>query len=349
MKNIKKLIFLFVFVITAIGAIGAYNNYYTESKEAVQLVSDKVLIPGGQSIGIKMDVKGVLVVGLEEIETEDSIVNPGLEAGVQIGDIILSINGQNVYYANEVSEIVKNSNGTIDVVILRGEEQINCNIKAAKDFDSKEYKLGIWVKEKIAGIGTLSYYDPDANMFAALGHGIYERKTNLLVNPGSGQLLKTEVKSIKEGVDGVPGEIRGVFCDEDQSIGAVVTNSEYGIYSVGTNIDGIDLAEPIPIAKKEQIKTGKAYILTTIEGDTVEKFDIEIEKVNKQDKIEGKGIEIRVVDDRLLERCGGIVQGMSGSPIIQDGKLVGAVTHVLVNDPTRGYGIFIENMLDVLQ
>ena len=347
MKNIRKVIFLFVFVITAIGVVGAYENYHNRSEEAVQLVTDKVLIPGGQSVGIKMDVKGVLVVGLEEIETDDAIVNPGLDAGVQVGDVILTINGQEVFYPQEVSEIVRKSDGILDVEILREKEKINCTIKAAKDFDSKEYKLGIWVKEKIAGIGTLSFYDPETNMFAALGHGIYERKTNTLVNPGSGQLLKTEVKSIKEGLSGVPGEIRGIFCDEDKPLGAVITNSKYGIYSVGSNIEELELIEPLPVASQEQIKVGKAYILTTIEGDTVEKFEIRIERINKQDKIDGKGLEIRVIDDRLLERCGGIVQGMSGSPIIQDGKLVGAVTHVLVNDPTRGYGIFIEHMINM--
>ena len=347
MKNIRKAIFIFVFVIAIIGTTGIYFNSQTKTEEAVQLVSDKVLVPGGQSIGIKMDVKGVLVVGLEEIETKDGIVNPGFDAGVQVGDIILSIEGKEVYYAEEVSEIVKKSDGSLDVEILRNGERVSCIIDAARDFDSKEYKLGIWVKEKIAGIGTLSYYDPETNMFAALGHGIYERKTNVLVNPGSGQLLKTEVKSIKEGASGIPGEIRGVFCNEGESLGAVITNSEYGIYASGTDIEQLDLTDPLPVAKQDQIKTGKAYILTTVEGDTVEKFDIEIEKINKQNRTGGKGLEIRVTDKRLLERCGGIVQGMSGSPIIQDGKIVGAVTHVLVNDPTRGFGIFIESMLEV--
>jgi len=344
-KTLKGAILLFCLTIAVIGIVGTiYNNQPAE--EAVEIVSEKTLIPGGQSVGIKMDVKGVLVVGLEEIETENSIVSPGFDAGIEIGDIILSINGQDVFYAFEVTEILNKSDGNLDVKVLRGEDTFNYKIKAVKDFESNQYKIGIWVKEKIAGIGTLSFYDPEENILVALGHGIYERKTNSLMEAGGGQLLKTEVKSIKEGTNGKPGEIRGVFYDSDEPIGNVLKNSQYGIYSIGEDVDQLDLAEPLIVATRDQIKEGSAYILTTIDGSKVEKFDIEITKINKQKDNGSKGIEIEVTDKKLLSYCGGIVQGMSGSPIIQDDRIVGAVTHVLVNDPTRGYGIFIENMLD---
>ncbi len=344
-RNVYKsfVVFLGVIAIIVIGSIVFANN--EQAQETIEIVSEKTIIPGGQSVGIKMDVKGVLIVGLEEIETEEGIVNPGLEAGLQIGDIIVSINGQDVYYAYEVTNIVKESDGTMDITVSRGGNLLSYNIKAAKDYLSKEYKLGIWVKEKIAGIGTLTFYDPETNTYAALGHGIYERKTNILVEVGGGELLKTEVNSIKEGESGKPGEIRGVFYDQDLPLGKIYKNSEYGIFALGVNADTFNMAEPMVIGSMEQVKNGNAYILTTIEGEKVEKFEIEITKINKQDVPSTKGIEIKVIDKKLLESCGGIIQGMSGSPIIQDGKIIGAVTHVLVNDPTRGYGIFIENMI----
>lgn len=345
-RNVLKSFVLFLGVMAIIFSVGVILKDDGTTQEAVEIVSEKKLIPGGHSVGIKMDVKGVLVVGLEEIETEDKIVNPGMDAGIQVGDIILSINGQDVYYAYEVTNIVKNSDGILKMNILRGDETLDFIISAAKDYESNEYKLGIWVKEKIAGIGTLTFYDPEENIYAALGHGIYERKTKVLVEVGGGELLKTQVRSIKEGVSGQPGEIRGIFYNQEIPLGEVYRNSINGIYAKGIDTDDIEVGEPIAIGKREQIEKGEAYILTTIDGSKVEKFEIEITKINKLSDSNGKGIEIKVVDENLLKHCGGIVQGMSGSPIIQNGKIVGAVTHVLVNDPTRGYGIFIENMLE---
>lgn len=345
-NNVLKSFVLFLGVMAVISTAGVVIKDSHLSEEAVKLVSEKTLVPGGQSVGIKMDVKGVLVVGLEEIETADSVVNPGFDAGLQIGDTILSINGKDVFYAYEVSEMLKSSDGNLKMSVMRGEETLFIDIKAAKDYKSGEYKLGIWVKEKIAGIGTLTFYDSDTNTFAALGHGIYERKTNVLVEAGNGELLKTEVNSIKEGEVGKPGEIRGIFYDEEVPLGKISKNSTKGIYATGLMVENLEMAEPMVMATKEQVKEGKAYILTTIDGTKVEKFDIEIVGVNRQDDLGSKGLEIKVTDTKLLSYCGGIVQGMSGSPIIQKDRIVGAVTHVLVNDPTRGYGIFIEEMLD---
>ena len=185
-----------------------------------------------------------------------------------------------------------------------------------------------------------------SNVFAALGHGIYESKTETLLEAGDGKLLRTEVKSIKEGEAGVPGEIRGIFYEYELPLGEVKKNCEYGIYSIGTNKDELNMAEPMIMATQDQIEEGPAYILTTIDGDKVEKFEINISKVNRQREAGSKGLEIEVTDKRLLAYCGGIVQGMSGSPIIQNNRIIGAVTHVFVNNPTKGYGIFAEWMVE---
>lgn len=353
-KNISKVLLLFFCTIGAVG-IGGYaidtltGPHGSESEEAVQVVSEKALIPGGQSVGIKMDVKGVLVVGLEEIETEDSVVSPGYDAGIQIGDMILSIDGKEVYYADEVIGLIEKAKGAVSIKVSRKEQVLDFDVTPVKEYKSGRYKMGIWVKEKIAGIGTLSFYDPETNVFAALGHGIYESKTNTLLSADQGELLPTKVKSIKEGAAGIPGEIRGIFYGDTPSIGKVRENSEFGIYSEGTAKDAIALGEPMVMARRDQVEKGKAHILTTIDGDKVESFEIKITDVSRQKEADSKGIEIEVTDDRLLSYCGGIVQGMSGSPIVQNNKLVGAVTHVFVNNPTKGYGIFAEWMVEKCQ
>jgi len=345
-RNIRKVLLIFCCTIGVICLSGIAINLLTESTETVKVVSEKVLIPGGQSVGIKMDVKGVLVVGLEEIETEDSVVSPGYDAGIQIGDMILSIDGEDVYYASEVTELIEAAKGSVNIKVSRKEQTLEFKVTPVREYKSGQLKMGIWVKEKIAGIGTLSFYDPETNVLAALGHGIYESKTNTLLSADQGELLPTEVKSIKEGVAGIPGEIRGIFYGDESPIGSVKENCEFGIYSKGTNLEGINLGEPMVMARQEQVEEGPAYILTTIDGNKVEKFEIEITNVSKQKEADSKGIEIEVTDERLLSYCGGIVQGMSGSPIIQNDRLVGAVTHVFVNNPTKGYGIFAEWMVE---
>ena len=350
-KNFKKALAVFVLTIAVISVAGVFVNNFTKTEEAVQVVSEKVLVPGGQSVGIQMDVKGVLVVGLEEIETDDSVVSPGFTAGVQIGDMILSINGEDVYYAEDVSKIVnevmsQSKACDLELRLLRKEEELTLKVKPVKDNSTGKYKIGIWVKEKIAGIGTLTFYDPENNVFAALGHGIYESRTGTLLGVGKGKLLRTEVKSIKEGKAGTPGEIRGIFYSDEKPIGKVLLNSGIGIYSEATEYSDFAMAEPIVMATREQVQEGDAYILTTLNGDKVERFDIKITGVNRQDKPDGKGLEIEVTDKKLLSYSGGIVQGMSGSPIIQNNRLVGAITHVFVNNPTKGYGIFAQWMVE---
>lgn len=345
-RKLVQSVFLFLATLCLIGGAGFVSNYFNGIQETVQVVSERVLVPGGQSVGIKMNVKGVLIVGLEEIETENAVVSPGYDAGLQIGDTITEINGNAVSYAKDVTEIV-NNNGkkSLELKILRKEKTETIKLHPVKERNSQTYKIGVWVKEKIAGIGTLTFFDPRCNVFASLGHGIYEMQTGTLLEAGDGQLLRTEVKSIKEGAVGKPGEIRGIFYGDEKPVGQVRKNSTFGVYATGLDVSRMDLKDPIVMGRQEQVEEGDAYILTTIDGKKVEQFDIRITKVNHQSRPDGKGMEIEVTDDRLLKHCGGIVQGMSGSPIIQNNRLVGAVTHVFVNNPTRGYGIFAEWMV----
>lgn len=351
MRNWKKITGLFVITIAVIGFAGAAINHFGEIRQTVELVSERVLVPGGQSVGIKMDVKGVLVVGLEEIETKNSVVSPGYSAGLEIGDFITSINGKEVSYAKDVSKIVNDAKAcqgdkSLKIKVLRKQEELSFELTPVLDINSGEYKIGLWVKEKIAGIGTLTFYDPKTNVIASLGHGIYEGQTGTLLEAGDGKLLRTEVKSIQEGKAGMPGEIRGIFYGDEQAIGRVKKNSSFGIYSKCSDAARLETEEPMVMGYQDQIEVGDAYILTTIDGNKVESFDIKIRKINKQSKPDSKSMEIEVVDDKLLKSCGGIVQGMSGSPIIQNNRIIGAVTHVFVNNPSRGYGIFAEWMVD---
>lgn len=345
-KNIRRSLLVFILTIAVIGGAGVILGQTDSTQEAVRVVSEKILIPGGQSVGIRMNVKGVLVVGLEEIETDNEIVNPGLDAGIQVGDMILSINGQEVYYADEVTQIVEKASGSLEIQVSRKDQILDFSVEPVTDRNTGTKKIGIWVKEKIAGIGTLSFYDPETNVYAALGHGIYESKTDTLLQAGEGTLLKTEVRAVKEGEAGIPGEIRGIFYEDEAPLGTVAKNSQFGIYCIGTGNEAGSAAEPMVMATQDQIEEGPAKILTTIDGNKVESFDVLITKVNRQKEAGSRGLEITVTDKKLLGYCGGIVQGMSGSPIIQNDRIIGAVTHVFVNDPTKGYGIFAEWMVE---
>ena len=338
-KRIVKSIGLF-FVVTGVIFIGGFvmeaidkNDVFTSS-----VVSERVLIPGGQSVGIEMSVKGALIVGVQ------------WDFGPEVGDMIVSVNGKKVETARDVESIVCDTDSEIPVVVTRKGKKITYDVKPKYDKKLEKYKLGLWVKEKIAGIGTLSFYDPKTNKYAALGHGIYETETNTLLKTKEGNLLETEIENITEGEEGTPGQLGGVFYNCDSPIGTIDKNSQYGIYGE-SNVEtmNIDLNNPIVMGFQDQIETGKAYILTTVDENKVEKFEIEITKVNHQRKIAPKGIEFQVTDERLISRCGGIIQGMSGSPIIQNNRLIGAVTHVLVDEPLKGYGIFAQWMIEELE
>lgn len=313
----------------------------------ISVLPERLLIPGGHSVGVRMNVKGVLVVGLEEIETpEGKYINPGLDAGLQIGDNILAINGTKVNNAKEVKEIINKIKTDVRLKVKRKDDIINIDLTPVVSVEDSLYKIGVWVKDKTAGIGTLTFYDPSNNTFGALGHAITDPETGTILSVAQGELLNSKVESVKLGKAGSPGEIKGIFYEADQPLGKLTLNTEYGIF--GETYDRIlnpIYLKPLQIGYQNEIKRGPAHILTTLDGDKIEKYSIMIEKINHQTKASTKSMIIKVTDERLLAKSGGIIQGMSGSPIIQNNKIVGAVTHVFVNDPQKGYGIFIEWML----
>lgn len=352
-KGLVRGIIVFILllaVITGISMVIADSDKDTAPAN-INVVTERMLIPGGKSIGVKMDVKGVLIVGLEEIETvTGEKVNPGLLSGLQIGDTILEINGQKVYRASEVQVLVNENGGEVLLKVKRKSEIKEIHLTPVVAKSDNTYKLGVWVKDKTAGIGTLTYYDPETKQYGALGHAITDPETGAILSVAEGELVKSKVESVKQGKAGEPGEIRGIFYEADEPLGSLEKNTEYGIFGkLYSEVENPFFEKPIAIGTKETVKAGPAVIMTTLDNNKIECYTIEIEKVNKQTKQDTKGMNIKVTDERLLKSSGGIVQGMSGSPIIQNGRLVGAVTHVLVNDPTRGYGIFIESMLEAAE
>ncbi len=305
----------------------------------VDVVDSYYVAPLGTPFGIKIYTDGVLVVGLGEVETAEGKVTPAKSAGIREGDFILSLNGTNVYTNEEVMEIIKNSAGEkITARIVRNNVKMTLHLTAAKGTDGV-YRAGMWVKDSSAGIGTLTFYNPALGVVCGLGHGIADSETGTLLTLNHGEFVSAKIVSVEKGKNGSPGELKGRFTSK--SISDFSLNCDSGVYGKATcNIDTTSL---VKIAMKQEVKNGAAYILTTVDGDTPKYYSCNI-KIKSMG--ETQNLLVEVTDKELLEKTGGIVQGMSGSPIIQNGKLIGAVTHVLVDDPTKGYGIFAENMLE---
>lgn len=330
---------------------GQFSEIPGEDAASVDVVSERVLIPGGHSVGVQMDVKGVLIVGLENIIAQNGdVVNPGIQAGLQIGDMILEINDTKVYKAGEVESMVNEIRDTVRLKIKRKNKTMDVKLTPVQSGADGIYKMGVWIKDKTAGIGTLTYYDPVNQTFGALGHAITDPESGAILKINQGKLLQAQVQDVKEGKSGEPGEIQGVFYETESPLGDLETNCEFGLFGKTYHpIENPVYNKPMPIGTADTIEKGKAYILTTLENNEIKRYEIEIEKVHKYNKDGNKNMVIRVTDEKLLAESGGIIQGMSGSPIIQNEHIIGAVTHVLVNDPTRGYGIFIENMLEATE
>lgn len=318
-------------------------------KLEVDVLPKLKLIPGGHSLGVKLNTKGVLVVGMEEIENmNNKKCNPARESGLQIGDSIIEIEGERIKNADHVIEIINKFKGQdINIKVIRNRNPITFKVRPVRSKIYDDYKIGLWVKDKTAGVGTLTFYEPNSKIYGALGHAISDVETGKILSVGNGEILESRVVSIKQGKKGSAGEIRGIFLETNEPLGQLTKNTDYGIYGeMYKNIENPIYKEPIEIALQHQVELGKAKILTTTDDNEIKAYDIEIEKINRQKSIDNKSMIIKITDKRLLNKTGGIVQGMSGSPIIQNGKIVGAVTHVFVNDPTKGYGIFIEWMLN---
>lgn len=312
----------------------------------VNVVEAQEVIPCGMAVGIYVETDGLLVLGTGEILGENGDKQEPAKNVIQSGDYILAANGSQVGSTRELQNLVEECAGEAMVLDIRRNGQ-DSKVKILPITDSTgSYKAGIWVRDSTQGIGTLTFVTMQ-EQYAALGHGITDVDTGVLMEVGKGYLYRAKILTITKGEAGVPGELVGVINKAKSArLGYIENNTSDGISGslVTDVIDEIGV-ETIPLGFRQEVKTGKAWIRSYVSGEK-EDYEIEIEELEQGSGEKGKGMVIRVTDERLLELSGGIVQGMSGSPIIQDGKLVGAVTHVLVNDPTRGYGIFIENMLD---
>ena len=276
---------------------------------------------------------------------EGKIESPAKASGIELGDIITKINGEEIENSRDLSQKIGDlEKDKISIEYMRN--GINNKKELELQKENNEYKLGLWVRDSTAGIGTLTFYDKKSNLFGALGHPITDGDTNRPFNIKEGNLLNSSIISIKKGEKGSPGELKGLFLNERKNIGKIDRNTESGIFGVGSDdlINNI-YNKPIKVGFRSEIKEGPAKIITTIDENGPKAYDIEILKLLSQEEPGAKSMVIKVVDEELLEKTGGIVQGMSGSPIIQDDRLIGAVTHVLINKPDIGYGIYIEWML----
>ncbi|WP_312644574.1 SpoIVB peptidase [Hydrogenoanaerobacterium sp.] len=308
----------------------------------VQVVDKQMVAACGSPFGIKMFTEGVMVVGLSDLDTEAGSINPAKEAGIRIGDVMTRIDGKEVYSNEQVGEIVEKSGGKpLKVSLKRKNTPMTLTLVPCKSNVSDGYKAGMWVRDSSAGIGTMTFYDPISGVFGGLGHAVCDVDTGEILPLMSGEAVQVDITGCVKGTSGAPGELQGNFY-ENGKLGNLYLNNETGIY--GTLNAKITPPVLMPIAFRQEVKASAATILTTLNGSTPQEYDIIIEKVNFGDNNPTKNMVIRITDPKLLAKTGGIIQGMSGSPILQDGKLVGAVTHVFVNDPTRGFGIFAENM-----
>lgn len=311
----------------------------------IEVIQDRMLIPSGIPIGIYVKTDGVLVVGIGEFESSEGDAISPAKYVLQKGDYILKSNGEAVENKKQFIRMVEASEGEDMILTIRRNDEITDVMVNAEKNRMEEWKLGIWIRDNAQGIGTMTYEGADST-FGALGHGINDVDTSILMNLEEGTLYRTEIVGITRGANGAPGELTGyIEYDSDNVIGEITENTAEGIFGVcDKSLLESSVYEPIPIALKQEITMGPAQIICSVSGEP-EFYDVEIVEVDLEHENVNRGIVIRVTDEKLLTLTGGIIQGMSGSPIIQNGKLAGAVTHVLVNDSTKGYGIFIEEML----
>lgn len=342
-----------LWVILFLSGVGIWNQVQTRQEEKAlrqteastsSLENDTVLL-GGMPVGIYMETDGVMVLNTEKIEGLDGNVYEPAADRVKTGDYIMAVNHQEITGKSDLLELVEEiDGGNVVLTLRRGEDTMDIKISPV-EYEPDHYRLGIWVRDNVQGLGTITFLT-EQSRFGALGHGISDTDTNMLMTIDSGRVYRTSIKDITKGYSGSPGTMEGIIVYNNYNVlGTIDKNTEAGIYGTIDKID--DLFEeqiPIETASKEEIRTGDATIRCYIDNE-IKEYDIRVTEIDKTDSEINKGLVIQVTDPELLEKTGGIIQGMSGSPIIQDGKLIGAVTHVFVQDSTKGYGIFIENML----
>lgn len=305
----------------------------------VSAFADTSLVPIGQTVGIEMSTDGLLVAGLSQIESENGECCPASECGIQPGDIIIRLGAAEITTAEDFTQAAAELDGSpVALTLKRGEKLIQYTIEPAMTSDGV-WRLGLWLRDGISGIGTVTFYDPATGLFGALGHSISDTDTGVLLPISSGHITGASVTGVRKGESGAAGELQGAFDLEDK-LGVIEQNTVYGIFGV---MDAAPEGEALPVAECDEIKQGAATILANVSGNETREYAVEIAISGKPS--DGR-LTVHVTDPALLDTTGGIVQGMSGCPIIQNGKLVGAVTHVLLSDSTRGYGITINAMLD---
>ncbi len=318
-------------------------NIFPIKKVEIRVTDNQYVTPCGIPFGVKLYTKGALVIGTSSVKSYEGIIEPWRAAGIKKGDIIFSVNGKEIINNDDLENIIQNSDGSeMEFNVIRNNTEFNTILRPLKSIEDNKYRIGIWVRDSSAGIGTLTFCNKNNKTFAGLGHGICDVDTSELMSVAKGDVVEAVITDIVKGCRGVPGELKGCFTDP-QPIGHIYSNNETGLY--GSVEDIFSELDEIPIAMKQNVRKGPAQILTTIEGKEPKLYDINIDSINYDVRIPTKNMKISVTDSVLLEKTGGIVQGMSGSPIIQNGSLVGAITHVFVNNPSKGYAIFSETML----
>ena len=326
--------------------VSLFNTFNVKDID-VSVIERTKVIPVGQVSGLKLYTSGVLIVGMSEIKGIDNEKHKPYEnSGLQEGDTIVEIDNNVIEDTKELVQTVNSSNGKeLNIKYIRGELTLECSIIPIKTSKS-EYKLGLWVRDSAAGIGTMTYYEPSTKGFAALGHGITDIDTGELLNISNGEFITTKVLSIIKGKDGEPGKIQGSI-DEQEEIGTVNKNTIFGVYGNITNPSKIKMNTDrlMDVATRNEIELGDATILCSLDGENIKEYKIQIEKIYLNNDYDNKSMLIKVNDEELITKTGGIIQGMSGSPVIQNGKFIGAVTNVLVNDPTRGFVVFGDLMI----
>lgn len=352
--NIKKFL-----GVDTIETMSTSNNNGNTRKVEVTLFGAKVkdvtvdtienveVVPIGKIIGMKLYTNGVLIVGMSEVENiENQLINPAKTCDIQEGDTIVKVNDTEIDDIESLKNVVNQSHGeNVLLTLVRDGAVLTSNITPVQT-EAEEYKLGLWVKDAATGVGTMTYYEKNTGNFAALGHGIVDSDTDKLIDIDSGEIVTSEIISITKAEVNNPGEIRGTIINQ-KTIGQVEKNTQFGIYGRLDNLTSlnIDTSEALPVALRDEIKVGEATVLCSLDGKNSKPYNIKIEKINTSNNYDNKSMLIRVTDDELIQHTGGIIRGLSGSPILQNGKFVGAVTNVLVSNPEVGYAIFGDMMI----